>query len=119
MGHCPYPVVLVWQGSVRSVYLEAVPDTRLRHQIAWAGRVGFQFMPQLPHIHAQVMTGLGVARPPAFLQELAVGDHSASIPHQGSQELVLYGGEMDLLLGDVHLPSCQVDTQITHRKRRL
>ena len=48
-----------------------------------------------------------------------MGEHSASIPHQGGQEFVFNGGEMDLLLGDVHLPSSQVDAQITHRKRRL
>ena len=102
-----------------AVRLEMVPDTWLRHQIAWAGRVGFQFVPKLPHIHPQAMTGLGMARPPDILQQLAMGDHSASIPHESGQEFLLNGGEMHLLLGDVHLPSSQVDAQITHRKRRL
>jgi hypothetical protein len=37
-----------------SVRLEAVPNAWLRHQRAWAGQIGFQFMPELSHVSAEL-----------------------------------------------------------------
>lgn len=46
-------------------------------QMAWLGRIGFEFVPQVTHIDAQVMALDRMRRAPDLAQQLATCQHAA------------------------------------------
>src|SRR5207247_1136728 len=93
-------VVTQWRfrPSVRSP--QPVADAGLRQNIVRALGIGFDLLPELPDIDAQVLCVGEVV--PQFAEQEFVGEHFAGMLHQHAQKLVLLGGELHLLLAHLH-----------------
>jgi len=90
------------------------PQSRsgLGDEVARPGGVGFELSADRHHEHAQVV-GLGVAQPPHFFEELALGHKLAGIAGEDPYDLPLGGRETDV--GAVYTPNtlrCEVDSEV-------
>ena len=66
----------------RLANIQAITDADLCQDKPWAGGVGFDLAAQFRHRDTQVMTFVGVARPPDFFQQVALGEYFASIANE-------------------------------------
>src|SRR3989442_15004281 len=80
----------------RSVFLvrrpQTVADAGLGQNIVRALGIGFDLLPELPHIDPQVLRVREVI--PQLAEKELVGEHLAGMLHQHAQKLVLLGGEL-------------------------
>src|SRR5205085_12316185 len=80
--------------------------------MGWAGRIGFELLPQPADEDAQILHLLRLRRPPNLTQQLAMGQHLASMRHQMAQQLEFFWGELDRFTGAGDQPARQIDRQV-------
>jgi hypothetical protein len=68
-----------WEGSFRP---KPIPYSEFGHQITGMGRIGFQLVAQLPHVHSKIMTLVNVQRSPDFFQQLSMSEHLPGMPDE-------------------------------------
>jgi hypothetical protein len=61
---------------------QPVTHSNFSQQVLWLRRIGFQFLAQLGHVNAQVITVLDVGGAPDLCQQLAVGQNLTGIAEQ-------------------------------------
>ena len=101
---------------MRSFRPEPISYPQLGHQIAGACRIGLQFVAQLPHIHAKIMTLVHVQRPPDLFQQLSMGEHFPGMPHERGEQFVFDWCEVNFFFRREYLPSSEINPQRTDRK---
>lgn len=92
--------------------IQPITDTSFGQDMLWHRRPGFQLLPQMPHIHAQILIALRAGWPPNLPQQLAMGQHLASVPNQHAEQPVLNWRQPDLLFALVNQPVHRVETHI-------
>src|SRR5262249_12620943 len=95
---------------------QAVADPRLRQDIMRTLGIGFDLLPQLPHIDAQILRVREVI--PQLAEQELVGEHLAGVLHQRAQKLVFLGGQFYLLVTHLHDAPYQVDREVAGAEDR-
>ena len=99
---------------------QPVADAGLRQNIVRALGIGFDLLPELADIDAQILcVGQFV---PQLLQEKAVGQHFAGVLHQDAQQVVFSRRQFDIALAELDDAADQIDREISgaeDRPRRL
>ena len=81
---------------------EAVANACLSDQVLGSCRIIFEFLPQVPHVDAQVVAALHIGRSPDVAQELPVRQHLSWMAQEDREQTELDLGQVDALvaLGD-------------------
>src|SRR5712672_4224029 len=95
---------------------QPVADPGLGQDVVRALWIGFDLLPQVPHIAPQRLRIGEVA--PEFLHQEFVGQDLAGMLHQHAQQIVFLGRELDLPLADLDDAPHQVDRQLAETEDR-
>ena len=98
---------------------QSVTHSDLSQQMAGLCGVGFQFLPQVAHVDAQVVALLRLRGAPDFTQELAVRHHASGIADQHRQQAVLNWREVNFKAGAAHQPGHAIDRHIAKAEHRV
>jgi len=81
-------------------------------------RVGFELLPEVCHVDAQVVgVPLGVGAP-EFAQDLPVGDYLAAVLHEQLEKRVFLGGQVHFGPGAAHDARGLVEFDVTDAVKR-
>src|SRR5690348_6632140 len=95
-----YPISLRASPACRSSAAhQAISDAGLRDEVLRPRRVALELVPELPHVHAEIVGLLGGRRirAPDRLEELAVRQHPSLVPDQLREQPVLGRRQWHLL----------------------
>ena len=97
---------------------QPITDAGFGDNIFGLSRIGFQLLPQMPHIHPQVMPAFDKGRAPDFDQQLPLRHYPASIAHQHCQQAVFSLGQMHLFVVTVNDTLGQINLDLAKFKTR-
>jgi len=95
---------------------QPITDSSLRQDELRPLRVFFNFLPELPHVYAQILSVGQVI--PQFPKQEFVREHFARMLNQQAQQVVFLGRELDLVIADLDDPSHEIDRKIARLKNR-
>src|SRR5437763_3115120 len=86
----------VCSGPLLGRELQAVADAELGQDVSWAGRVGFELLPQPADKDPQILHFLGLRRAPHLAQQMAMGKHLAGVHDEMTQQVEFLGRQLYL-----------------------
>ena len=95
---------------------QAIADPGLGQNVVRPLGIGLDLVPQLPHVDPQILRIGQVV--PQFAEQELVGQHLAGMLHEHTQQLVLLGRQLHLLVRDLDDTAHEVDRQIARPKNR-
>src|SRR5262245_46202026 len=73
----------------RLLDLQPIADARFVHEVPRPGWIALELVPQLTHVHAEILGVIDVRRSPNLLEQVTMGDDATCEPDEDGEQPVL------------------------------